>query len=74
MTAAVPTATEFELSIADDGRGFDEGDARKKPGRGVANIRARASMIDADVEWKKRNGGGTVFKLSKTGSLPEASQ
>jgi len=29
---------------------------RKKPGRGVANIRARASMIDAEVEWAKRDG------------------
>ena len=65
MSAAIPTANAFELSIVDDGRGFDEGDARKKPGRGVANIRARASMIDADVEWKRRNGGGTLFRLRK---------
>jgi signal transduction histidine kinase len=72
MSAAIPAATEFELSIVDDGRGFDEGDARKKPGRGVANIRARASMIDADVEWKRRNGGGTVFRLNKNVTLPQA--
>jgi signal transduction histidine kinase len=65
MSAAVSTASAFELSIADDGRGFDEGDARKRPGRGVANIRARASMIDADVEWKKQNSGGTVFRLKR---------
>ena len=68
MNAEVSQANEFELSIADDGRGFDEGDAKKRPGRGVANIRARASMIDADVEWKKQNGGGTVFRLNKKGA------
>jgi len=65
MAAAISPESEFELSIADDGRGFDEGDAKKPSGRGVANIRARASMIDADVEWKKRNGGGTVFRLNR---------
>jgi signal transduction histidine kinase len=54
---------EFELIIEDDGRGFDEGDAKRKSGRGVANIRARASMIEGEVEWKKRVPAGTVFKL-----------
>ena len=38
------------------------------PGRGVTNIRARASMIDAEVEWNKREGGGTVFGLHKRGA------
>ena len=55
----------FELAIEDDGRGFDRSEAKRNPGRGVANIRARASMIDADVEWSKRAGGGTVFTLHK---------
>ncbi|MFS8087390.1 MAG: sensor histidine kinase, partial [Acidobacteriota bacterium] len=64
MTAAL-TGAVFELTIEDNGRGFDRGEMRKKPGRGVANIRARASMIDAEVEWAKRAGGGTVFVLHK---------
>jgi signal transduction histidine kinase/ligand-binding sensor domain-containing protein len=55
--------TDFELVIEDDGRGFDEGDSKRKSGRGVANIRARASMIDGEVEWKKRAPAGTSFKL-----------
>src|SRR6185436_10842372 len=71
MSAEVSGTSEFELSIADDGRGFDEGDARRRPGRGVANIRARASMIDAEVEWKKQSGGGTMFRLKKNGVAPE---
>jgi signal transduction histidine kinase len=67
MTAML-TGSVFELAIEDNGRGFDRSDLRKKPGRGVANIRARASMIEADVDWNKRDGGGTVFKLSKKGA------
>ena len=66
MSANVTAANEFQLRIEDDGRGFDEVEARRKSGRGVSNIRARASMIDADVEWKRRDGGGTVFKLSRS--------
>lgn len=58
--------TDFELVIEDDGQGFDESDAKRKPGRGVANIRARASMIDAEVTWARRNGGGTTFTLRKS--------
>jgi signal transduction histidine kinase/ligand-binding sensor domain-containing protein len=65
MSAMVQDGNVFELAIEDDGRGFDRSEAKKKPGRGVANIRARASMIDADVEWNKRAGGGTVFTLHK---------
>jgi len=62
MNATVSAAETFELRIEDDGRGFEEG-ARKNSGRGVANIRGRASMIAADAAWQKRAGGGTVFEL-----------
>src|SRR5712692_6721596 len=40
MTAELEAGV-FELAIEDDGRGFDRSEMRKKPGRGVANIRAR---------------------------------
>ena len=63
MTAAVNDDGPFELTIEDDGRGFDEHEVKKKAGRGVANIRARASMIDAEVGWHKRADGGTLFSL-----------
>jgi signal transduction histidine kinase/ligand-binding sensor domain-containing protein len=65
MSIAVTGASVFDLQIEDDGRGFDRSAPRKKPGRGVANIRARASMIDAEVDWAKREGGGTVFSLHR---------
>jgi len=63
MSANVSEASAFELTIEDDGRGF-EGSEVKKNSRGIANIRARASMIGADVEWGKRPSAGTAFKLS----------
>jgi signal transduction histidine kinase/ligand-binding sensor domain-containing protein len=65
MSAGIAAGNQFELQIEDDGRGYDETDARKNSGRGVANIRTRASMIDADASWARRNGGGTVFSLRK---------
>jgi len=68
MCASVISGGAFDLQIEDDGRGFDASDAKKSAGRGVANIRARASMIDAEVEWSKRDGGGTVFRLQKEGA------
>jgi signal transduction histidine kinase/ligand-binding sensor domain-containing protein len=68
MTGGITERGAFELKIEDDGRGFDSSEAKKKPGRGVANIRARASMVDAEVEWAKREGGGTVFRLRRNRS------
>ena len=68
MSVTVTEASAFVLQIEDDGLGFDGAGTKKKPGRGVANIRARASMIDAEVEWSKREGGGTVFTLHKKGA------
>jgi len=65
MSAVVSPVNEFQLRIEDDGRGFDETTSKRKSGRGVANIRARASMIDASVDWQTANGGGTIFTLTK---------
>jgi len=65
MHAVVIDGGGFELKIEDDGSGFDIGEAQRNSGRGVANIRARASMIDARVEWSKRAAGGTVFRLKR---------
>ncbi len=65
MSANVTDGGTFDLQIEDDGRGFERSEAKKKPGRGVANIQARASMIDAEVAWSKRENGGTVFRLCK---------
>jgi protein-histidine pros-kinase len=65
MTVNAAKDGMFELKIEDNGSGFDAKETKKKPGRGVANIRARASMIEAEVSWARRDGGGTVFELNK---------
>jgi signal transduction histidine kinase len=64
---AVSTSQEgaFLLMLEDNGRDFEPKDRKKKQGRGLANIRARASLIEAEVNWKKRAGGGTQFTLCK---------
>ena len=72
MSVAIAETGMFFLQIEDNGRGFDGSGTKRKPGRGVANIRARASMIDAEVEWAKRDGGGTMFTLHKKGTRRDA--
>lgn len=53
---------EFVMKIEDDGKGFDMN--QSSSGRGLANIAARASLIDAEVKWL-RSDEGTVFILKK---------
>jgi ligand-binding sensor domain-containing protein/two-component sensor histidine kinase len=62
-------AGEFLLTLEDDGRDFDPHDRKIKQGRGLANMRARASLIEAEVSWKKRKGGGTQFTLRKANAV-----
>ena len=59
----------FLLTIEDDGRDFEPQDGKRKQGRGLANIRARASLIEAEVNWKRRMGGGTEFTLRKENAV-----
>ncbi|MCA1618671.1 MAG: hypothetical protein LC795_05035, partial [Acidobacteria bacterium] len=58
-------AGDFLLTLSDDGRGFDATNKRALKGRGLAGIRARASLIEADAAWTPRDGGGTAFSLRK---------
>ncbi|HKQ54214.1 MAG TPA: ATP-binding protein, partial [Pyrinomonadaceae bacterium] len=62
-------AGEFLLALEDNGRDFDPQDVKVKQGRGLANIRARASLIEAEVSWSRRAGGGTEFTLRKAGAV-----
>ena len=55
---------EFALRIEDNGRAF-ESQPTKVDGRGLANMRARAGLIDAQISWQARDGGGTVFTLNR---------
>ncbi len=52
------------LEIEDNGKDFEPKSAMKK-GRGLSNIKSRAALIKAEVDWKKLSDGGTVFTLYK---------
>jgi signal transduction histidine kinase len=54
----------FVLRLEDNGQGFDL-NHNNSEGRGLANMRARAGLIDAEISWEPRPEGGTVFELKK---------
>lgn len=60
---------ELAITLTDDGTGFDLRGKKSGVGRGLANIRARASLIEAEVSWKRNSTGGTVFVLRKTANV-----
>jgi signal transduction histidine kinase len=65
MNVEVTGDDRFLLNITDNGGPF-----RPSPsiggGRGIANIRSRAAIIDAKTFWKQRPGGGNLFLLEVT--------
>jgi len=63
MTVAADPGGDFVLQLQDNGRDFDPGEQKNLQGRGLANMRARASLIDAEISWEKQESGGTVFTL-----------
>jgi signal transduction histidine kinase len=63
MVVGTSAAGDFRLTIEDDGSSFNPAQGQNAQGRGLANMRARASLIDADVSWEKHDSGGTVFTL-----------
>jgi signal transduction histidine kinase len=65
MTVAATPGGEFVLQLQDNGRDFDPGEENNLAGRGLANMRARASLIAAEISWEKSSEGGTVFTLRK---------
>jgi signal transduction histidine kinase/ligand-binding sensor domain-containing protein len=67
LEVSVPDDDCLLLKLEDDGRDFNPKEARRKGGgRGISNILARASLIEAEVDWAKRRHGGTVFTLRKS--------
>jgi signal transduction histidine kinase len=63
MTVSASPRGDFLLQLKDDGRNFDPGAQKNLEGRGLANMRARASLIGAEISWEKLDGGGTLFTL-----------
>jgi signal transduction histidine kinase/ligand-binding sensor domain-containing protein len=54
----------FNLRLEDNGRGFDCEAGSSGTGRGLVNIRTRASLLEAEAIWSRRPEGGTVFTMS----------
>lgn len=63
MTVEVDPNGDFVLRLLDNGRDFDPREQKNLEGRGLANMRARASLIGAEISWEKSPEGGTVFVL-----------
>jgi signal transduction histidine kinase len=68
MTVTANDAGDFFLQVEDNGCSFDMQN-RKGDGRGLANMRARAGLIDAVISWDKREDSGTVFTLTRKAGL-----
>ena len=65
MEVKINESSRFQMIIEDDGNGFDSRKKSNKKGRGLSNINARASLIEAKVEWNPKETGGTIFTLEK---------
>src|SRR4030095_11779201 len=63
MTVDAIPGGDFVLQLKDNGRDFDPSGQKTLEGRGLANMRARASLIDAGISWEKQESSGTVFTL-----------
>ena len=62
MNIEISAENEFVLSIADDGTFFDPAAIVSK-GRGIANIKSRAALINARIFWRENSPHGTIFQL-----------
>lgn len=59
----------IELTVKDDGAGFDLRDPAR--GQGIANMRARASEYGGHVELMSQPGGGTRVRLTVPGAASD---
>ncbi len=65
LRIAIEPEGDFLLELEDDGGGFVPSSNATLTGRGLSNIRSRASLIEADVGWHKRPTGETLFTLRR---------
>jgi len=54
---------ELQLSVGDDGRGITAAEIASPQSLGLVGMRERALLWDGAVEWRAREGGGTVVDL-----------
>lgn len=53
----------FNLTVEDDGKGFDSGESENKSGAGLANIKARAEYLNGNVDIVSKKGEGTSVTI-----------
>jgi ligand-binding sensor domain-containing protein/signal transduction histidine kinase len=56
------TSQQFQISVTDDGIGFDE--SRIRRGNGLKNLRRRAADVRGTLEIQSRPGNGTRFTFT----------
>ena len=54
---------ELQLSVSDDGRGITAAEIASPQALGLVGMRERALLWDGVVEWRAREGGGTIVDL-----------
>jgi two-component system, NarL family, sensor histidine kinase UhpB len=54
---------ELQLSVGDDGRGITAAEIASPQALGLVGMRERALLWDGAVEWRERDGGGTIVDL-----------
>jgi signal transduction histidine kinase len=54
---------QLQLSVGDDGRGITAAEIASPQALGLVGMRERALLWDGTVEWRARDGGGTIVDL-----------
>jgi signal transduction histidine kinase len=62
MSVSIDGGNNLKLYINDNGAAFRPNGSAPR-GRGIANIKARASLVNAKVGWKEQRNGGNQFSL-----------
>lgn len=58
-----PSSDEWVISIRDNGKGFDNSDAKVQSGIGMQTLQQRASMAKAGFQLKSNPGSGTAATI-----------
>ena len=54
----------FQITIADDGKGFDVDEARQRSGLGLRNMEQRARLHGGHINIKTAPGEGTTLTVT----------
>jgi signal transduction histidine kinase len=65
LAVAIDVSGELLIKVEDNGCGFDSNKLAKM-GRGLTNIRSRASLIDAEVAWETPSERGDTLFAAQT--------